>query len=571
MNIILKKNVLFLRNEEKYFTALASNSLKNFGRMVNDFEIVPFLLSKPNAYGLFRDVAKKKIIPDYIRNELEIYLPDKSDRKVFGVFTYVHFLCALTLIGDKICDGVIESYFPKHTQNTKPFIYLMGHMIAANPLKGKFFLDFPLDSRHQLNAVSPSRTSLFSDDPTGQRRKGGGLGRSSDFAPSQRRVSQNNAVQRKSTPGRLQDENNAPKSAPSLHQRVVKQLFSYYAALGSPMNRTFMSTIKWNRFLRDAGILDDTVKKEGFNRSPSRSLSPRQSQRLRRSMSSAESDMERVVSPLRGSAKKGMLTLKQVDADLIFLQSQNNNTVRHHMTEDIFEIALTFLAEKLYDQKLEKFIHSDGAYVALVNDILRPLSEKLQSINGNEIQGCAVAFQQPEITRVFKTAEDGLDRLFKSYTRTSSHGTLWSAEKFSKFCNDFEITNELSHKPLQRIFSDCVHFFYAQGKGHAREMSKETFQLALLMVAIHLTKDEELSLPKKLAMLFHRFNSVGSSNNLKGGKSAFLRVNASLYSPPREVPLRRSAVAASLRNSYTWSALMNDPLAGRLTEPTAAR
>ena len=65
---------------------------------------------------------------------------------------------------------------------------------------------------------------------------------------------------------------------------------------------------------------------------------------------------------------------------------------------------------------------------------------------------------------------DGIAKIFNHYADHSAKNNFssnkWNVGNFLKFCSDFEITEELSHLPLQRIFQDCAQVEYSEGRGN---------------------------------------------------------------------------------------------------------
>eukprot|EP00397_Hematodinium_sp_SG-2012_P019887 GEMP01020460.1.p1 GENE.GEMP01020460.1~~GEMP01020460.1.p1 ORF type:complete len:640 (+),score=128.32 GEMP01020460.1:84-2003(+) len=483
--------------------SLSQQSLKAFGSLLEEFEITPYLVSKATAFATFREVAKAEAVPDRVLKYLTSSGSDSSN------FTFAHFVCAMLRVARKL--------FP-HLEDPAAFLQLLERMDAVNPGKAIFFVDLgqsKMSKRRSVRRSESTAESTSRPDSALKKRFPSGRSRLSIKEDIEQRLAQRRQSSEMSSSSHTGD-GQMIGAAPTYQERLVNQLFGYYAALGNPLNRTYLSTLKWNRFLRDAKLI------------PAETATTQEGPPKRLSMSPS-CVFESPVSP----------PLSQVDVDLIFLQAQGQSA-RHHMSARTFEIALHMIAEKVYGGRID-------AFQKLCDDVLASLSERLLELHGHDVAQCAIAMAEPDMVALFAQALDGLARLFGVYARNG----IWTAECFAKFCNDFDITQELSHMPLQRIFSDCVHVEYSAGQGNLRELSLLSFQLALVLIATKVQK-EDVPTASKVSLLFQRLNAAALSNGIPPhAKGTFLPVEKRGL----RASLSKRQIGSS-RSSLTWTNLM---------------
>lgn len=441
-------------------------------------------------FATFREVAKAQAT-EKVKERL-------GELTLCPQFTFAHFLVGLLRVAHKL--------YPQVQGDSNAFVQLLERMDAVNPAKALFFVDNATRSRKSGFSPAPrctaSRSSRGSVDRsrTSLERSRASLERSTRASRADAsRTSMESRTNTSTGSGDMDERRRtyAGDAAPSARERLVSQLFGYYAALGNPLNRKYISTLKWNRFLRDAKLL------------------PTESGR---------------------SSEYRSARLSHIDADLIFVQAVGKN-VRHHMSVRTFEIGLHLIAEKLYGK-------GGDSFAQLCDAILSPLSERLLELHGQDVTQCAIAMAEPEMVALFSHALDGVARLFHTYAR---NGVL-TPECFARFCTEFDITQDMSHMPLQRIFSDCVNVEYSAGHGNLNEMSLLSFQLALVLIAEKVGK--EGTMVSKVAQLFRRLNAVALSHGLHPhARGTFLPVDKEdLASSPRKVSPKKQ--------TNTWTDLM---------------
>lgn len=216
------------------------------------------------------------------------------------------------------------------------------------------------------------------------------------------------------------------------------------------------------------------------------------------------------------------------------------------MNEHTFTVGLHMIAEAVYSSLL--------AFDRLRIEVLEPLCGRLKDVSERDVAQCVIALGEPTMWQLFAAADDGLRKLFNIYARGSDGLT---AESFAKFSNDFDITQDLAHTALQRIYSDCVHIEVSSG--NELQMTFFAFQLALIMIAVRTSKDYDTSfssIDQKVCALFRRLNAVALSNGIHAhGLLPTGRVSqitgATDYAPER---VRESAREG--RQSLTWAQLM---------------
>lgn len=450
---------------------------------------------------------------------------------------------------------------------------------------------------------------------------------------------------------------------PESYERLVAQVFGYYAALGDPLNRAHISTLKFSRFLRDCGLLPcdpqgavsfqvERAAEGGLRRygpggrtSISKAPTGSRGERLRVSVSSSPSGPQASAggypskdaappgglqaggrrasftvsahrqggalrgsdlvsnSPGMGGLRRGSQTssapglplryfpappLQQVDVDLIFLQAtqdarpaaEGNEGIslvqkagfvyksegpsgagwypnkktqrRHHMTAGAFEHALLDIALRVFPGR-----QPEEGITELCEKILIPLSERLVEVSGVDVSAAAITMADPEMMEVFGRAQPGLEKIFLYYAdrvKAPNAPPFWAAECFLRFAADFEITLELAHLPLQRIFHDCVHLEGASGQappagrgGHSSgqaAMSFLSFQLSLVIVAQRLGgATETASAVQRVVLLFHRMNAVTAMSTQERGPSARFSLLSVPALPEDEVASTRTGLA----------------------------
>lgn len=193
------------------------------------------------------------------------------------------------------------------------------------------------------------------------------------------------------------------------------------------------------------------------------------------------------------------------------------------MEMDAFEKALFAISDRCLQMgSLGNLTVQDDdgkAFEAFCEKVLVPLSEQLLEVQGQDVSEAAALMAQPDTVSLFERVQPGIERVFQHYAKPANEGgraPFWSSESMVKFATDFELTSELSHLPLQKIFRDCVHVEYCAGHGRSGEMSLISFQLALVMLSQKIHASAMQGKLDKLVLLFHRMNTISAMNGFPG-------------------------------------------------------
>lgn len=566
-------------------TSVSAQSQKSFVQLLTDFEVTPDLISKPVTFQVYREAVKIRALPPEIEQRLPIATP--------GVhFTFSHFVCAMILLARKV--------FPEELcPNDAARIARLFERMDASKGRIAYATKFPGNARGSVSAIRLLPEGSAFAPEGGRRRSSLGLG----AAPDGRRASVRRSVTASVGQGLPLDDAMADaegdledamkqRKVPERLRRLIQQVFGYYAALGDPLNRTYISTLKFNRFLRDCGLLSSDAHGAvsfKFNPAPRGSLTMKRGSvggggggrpsmlrsgsdtelgGRRRSSLTAVPEVRRTsirdaftVSASRKSisGSAGFETsdslplrvfleppLSQVDADILFVQvtkvaesagerrpstgglgerrgSATAAKNKKHMEMDAFEKALFAISDRCLQMgSLGNLTVQDDdgkAFEAFCEKVLVPLSEQLLEVQGQDVSEAAALMAQPDTVSLFERVQPGIERVFQHYAKPANEGgraAYWSSESMVKFATDFELTSELSHLPLQKIFRDCVHVEYCAGHGRSGEMSLISFQLALVMLSQKIHASAMQGKLDKLVLLFHRMNTISAMNGFPG-------------------------------------------------------
>lgn len=473
----------------------------------------------------------------------------------------------------------------------------------------------------------------------------------------------------------------AVRDLPRWARTLARQVFVHYTLLGDPLNRTHLSSLKFNRFLRDAGLLPceasgnpwasgissgkatpspngqrhfgDTLRRSAGSSSrtssaphggrlerpqsagalgrrpgsPSRkaplpawtpispassSSSPAGTGHSRRQFAVSDSparlqqaagDVDLGTSGLTNMAALPLTVfpeppLTQVDVDLLFVQalraqekdsgaqpttgtrSPNALLGRHinlgkvetmknkgrHLSLDGFCRALADVAAKAMvgrEETLKGDVLEDFCTLVLL-----PLAELFGDDECEDVALAAEVLAELETARVLQRCHHGMEKIFQVYAVECPHRrAYWSPDSFARFAHDFEITQEVNHLPLQKIFHDSVAHMkstgtYAFSEG---EMSLTALQLAIIVCSQKLQFPHHVTKPlERLVALFMRWNSLmaGSAGSRFGFPEPLLNVGKGAVAN-----LARSSSSPSLAPNPSprggprfggWSAMMNE-------------
>lgn len=344
-------------------------------------------------------------------------------------------------------------------------------------------------------------------------------------------------------------------------QLCVSQVFSHYCSLGDPLNRANMSSCKFCRFLKDVGLLSDPRRNNKENKNKNNKIS-------------------------------------QVDADLIFLQACNferkeRNDLKSQQQRHMIKLGSFCRAlNQVIVRSFPNDTNFEDAYVKFYSQILRPLSEEAaltirdQSNNypsnsSFDVSKYAIEMGKKEMVDLFSSSSvaDGMRKIFHYYTDHSAKAnfgaTSWNMGNFLRFASDFEITEELNHLLLQKVFQDCAQVEYESGPRendnytnkslivdhHHNRISRLGFQLALVLIAVKLNRHECLSLFDQVVGLFHRMNNaIGMKERLNGVSQRSSMIFAQLPSernPLAAVRSRSRQAMNAAREHATWASVVD--------------
>jgi len=418
----------------------------------------------------------------------------------------------------------------------------------------------------------------------------------------------------------------AVASLPEASRRVVAHVFGHYASLGDPLNRSNLSSLKFNRLLRDCGILSSDGSDglafvaeqrrrssgvadgggggggDATNRSRMTPISESGPRRLLRfSVSSASALLGEL--PLRVFQQPPM---SRVDADLVFVQAvkvQDTDTAQaakpglsrsssarsslggspagkqagasqqqrkgRAMTIDGFAWALADIAARTLGPQPD-----GGDGLGVLEEFCRRVLAPLQEAHGEAGVGGAdrltffVEFlSEPQTERLLQRCSAGLEKVFRAYAM--DNGRLrphWNSDSLSKFAQDFELAEELTRLPLQRIFQDCVQHESCNGGPAAErgELSAVGLPLALAMISQKVYMAAATIAPMdRLLTLFARLNGVAAlpafSARLGVQSDSLLpipRVRRSSSQPVVERPRSGSSKKRDSEGEMSWADLM---------------
>eukprot|EP00392_Amoebophrya_sp_AT5.2_P010244 g10301.t1 len=546
--------------------SLESVSMKAFLSCMHDFEIAPHLVPKPICLSVFREVLKAKIPESFFKKFFESDDPASYHACKGRLFTLGHFIISLYLVGKKLSPSLLlpsedlhgaaaaqlDVLPGGHNESNLPpadvIARLLERMDISQPGKNRFTAEraksLPLHLQKASLGVNGT-LGLFAfcpeprdADAAALKLSGAGAGAVSGVAGTRggpaganylrptssaaAHVGGNVTRQLQLSPGSQHATPSASSTAPHFfsttggsstvlagttgaakkssygakksslktnvlsgapaganlntaallpddvshfldehelveEEHLLSQLFLHYTSLGDPLNRSQMSSLKFNRFLRDAGLLP--LECQGAVSFDARSLQPK--------FGSSGAD------------------------------------------------AVSFFCAK----------------------ILRPLSEGLLSSTSNkygnaanlvagsiDVSQFAVEMGKKSMVDLFHSPNvaEGINKVFTYYADQN----IGSGGVGSRFCQDFEITEELAHLPLQRIFQDCAHVEQVEQKSSGVEpaasgttanpgLSKLGFQLALVLVAVKLSPSQMAGggqssspapLTEQVVALLHKLN-----------------------------------------------------------------
>jgi len=623
-------------NQQMRPSTLQSESQNAFLQLLTDFEVTPDLAPKSIAFAVYREIARFHDVPSKLRTQL---IGDGPVGMLGRGFTYVHFVVAMTTMARRCFS---EEGWLTLARLFEWMDASKGRVIFASLHPGHL-PGGPGSFRILPDGVASQVSPAFA---TGG---GGSVGSSSGdrrisyterkAAIDQRRSWSGAAVASGGTGGSEVFNGGSPRS-PRAHgshsgvgaaggfgwaevagsddvapigldapwaRRLVQQIFGHYTALGDPLNRTHLSTLKFNRFVRDCGLVSpeacgavsfqfvpaDRARSSSTGRTPMRSgrssgiadggsnSGRGQGQRSWQALPLAPAPGKQrgegcgaggaanfTVSPSRPvhASSRGLPLrvfasppLTQVEVDLIFVQatqkegasssdsgtrgsgsrrstsgphagtSSFSNSApartimkRHHMVVAAFRRALFELSCRCFPKHSNSnatFAKGDQAFDAFCTEVLLPLSDALLEVKGQDVSFAATLIGEPDAVRLLQRCQPGLEKVFLHYSQQGDpdRRAHWNIDIMMRFAHDFELTQEVSHLPLQRIFRDCTHYESCSGHGSVDgEMSFVSFQLALVMVAQKVYGVRCANSLERVVHLFHRMNGIAGTSSFQG-------------------------------------------------------
>ncbi|CAE8638959.1 unnamed protein product [Polarella glacialis] len=248
-------------------------------QVFTDFEVLPELSPKSTAFAVFREVARTPEVPLEVRQQVGCTEGGATTR----CFTYCHFVVAVAVMAHRCFSD----------QGPAALIRLLEWMDAS---KGRviFTAAFPghapPGSSVSLKLLVPERLpeDLSGLLPPELRRRGAAAGAGSSGRRGSERRASSASASKASDPGGVTVSVSVSSPAVSAHRRgssassfgisaalasaeaaaalpdsarrQLLQTFGHYAALGDPLNRTTLTSMKFNRFLRDSGLLSSEAQ-----------------------------------------------------------------------------------------------------------------------------------------------------------------------------------------------------------------------------------------------------------------------------------------------------------------------
>lgn len=567
-----------------------------FVKLMTDFEVVPELASKSIAYQVFREVAAVRDVPSAIKG----LVLGEAGRNVGRNFSYVHFAVSIALMAQRCfaedgsgtvirlfewmdaskgrslflaqCPGYIpsggtaafrllpaslpeecESQIPEELQRRRrSSLGMVDPSQIANPAKPRASLAGTVSfGAEGVCRLSPSVRQLIQQIFGHYAAIGDPLNRSSmstskfhrclrdcgiissEVASSSSRPQSQAGTPGSITPGRSSVVGFSPPSrrasassliADSVQKAAQGACFGRTNSTGS-LQRRSTSIPNTARSNTSTGLgSPEVLRRSSFTVSPSK-------------LNIDTEDTSGL--PLRVFFSA---PLKQVDADLIFLQamreadlqpaasssgrrsssvgmvgaSQKRASVstpvrRSHMTAEGFTRALADVASRCMPECASKA----QALQDFASKVLEPLSEALQ-VKGEDVEPANTFLSTDEAQRLFARCRQGLEKVYNLYaTELGGCRPHWSSDSMSRFAQDFDLIPEVGYLPLMKVLKNSTHFDACRGKGADGEMLYGTFEVALVLIAQRMISVQaDSGTVDKVMHLFNRMNQLASASAL---------------------------------------------------------
>eukprot|EP00928_Gymnodinium_smaydae_P066479 TRINITY_DN4948_c0_g1_i1.p1 TRINITY_DN4948_c0_g1~~TRINITY_DN4948_c0_g1_i1.p1 ORF type:complete len:806 (+),score=138.64 TRINITY_DN4948_c0_g1_i1:56-2473(+) len=539
-----------------------------FVQILRDFDVEPKLVTKPMIFAVFRQVSLIKAMPASFRQAV---MGDAASR-LGRTYTYPHFAASLAILAQR-CFG---------EGGSASLIRLLSWMDDS---KGR--MAFSAAHPGLLSQAGTQHFRLLPQNlPDGcdDRRK-------SVLAIAPAPASKPNMERRSSLPG------TAALPVSDSTRRLLRQTFEFYSHLGGPLNGLGLGSVKFHRFLRDAGLLSsegtavsttvstpmgarmdfmpgdrvgssvaasDAMRRcssAGRVAVPLRSA-PRPSvtgstASPRYSVSSTLSGGSRtgrresisftVSSPARPSVcASGSLApgsslplrvfpkpvLTTVEADLMFMQTTRTtgpvkrssgsvvdfsvkrktsagaeNAPRHQLTADDFAKVLAKVATK----SIPGAASPHEALDEFSKKVLEPLVEILLGDKAADVVKPAVEFVQQD-DKLLPSCSEGLKSVFQYFAENEAK-PRWTKESFARFLQEFGLTPEIAYITMQNIFRCCAE--HESGGKKSLELPFSGFSMLIVLLAIQIMSNEQISVLDKVTHLLSRMNATIMRGQLK--------------------------------------------------------
>ncbi|CAJ1352583.1 unnamed protein product [Effrenium voratum] len=211
--------------------------------------------------------------------------------------------------------------------------------------------------------------------------------------------------------------------------------------------------------------------------------------------------------------------LIRAQADLLYVQETKQEV---HMTQDSFvHRALVAVAQQCLagkDVELE-----EDSRAAILNWFcqwaLVPLADAL-GISEHDVLYAAELLRQPEVSALLRSCQRGLDIVFARYALASPaprepyRKGYWTAKSVQRFAAESDLSAELSHQCLQRIFTGCVQYERSLQRSEEGKMSSSCFRLALVVIAQRVHSSPGCTALMRVAMLMLRLSICRGASDL---------------------------------------------------------
>lgn len=333
--------------------------------------------------------------------------------------------------------------------------------------------------------------------------------------------------------------------APHLAALVGRVFLHYASGDCTAPGMGGLSSTRFRCFLRDCSILSsdpgetlqrgpsssdvaiDRRSPAGLVVSPSRSQGPQGPRKMSRQLSgSFTAGFGTTAEAAAAESGKLPLTLcaapvlSRAQADLLYIQAMKQQEV--HMTQESFVRALAIVGLQCLSGVHDVYVPRDDASVLnwFCQWALVPLAEAL-GISQHDVLCAAEILRDPEVSALLRSCQRGLHIVFARYAMASPaprepyRKGFWAVQSMQRFAAEAEISAELSHQCLQRIFTGCVqHECSLERKTLPGKMSSSCFLLALIVIAQRVHSTPGCTPLMRVAMFMLRLSICRGASDL---------------------------------------------------------